>query len=101
MPVVTINPSGKTITVAEGSRLLDAVIAAGEKLDHKCSGNAQCGTCHLFLQEGRKSVSKIQRPEHEKLDSLIGVGSKSRLACQVTLGSEDVVVELLGFDSGF
>lgn len=101
MPVITIQPSGKTITAAEGSRLLDAVIASGESIGHKCDGKAQCGTCHIFVQEGRKSVSKTQRPEMEKLDTLIGVGSKSRLACQVMLGNEDISVELLGFSSGF
>lgn len=101
MPVVTIQPSGKTVTAAEGSRLLDAVIASGENIAHKCGGNAECGSCHIFIQEGRKSVSKTQRPEYEKLDTLIGVGSKSRLACQVMLGNEDISIELLGFSSGF
>lgn len=101
MPVITIQPSGKTITAAEGSRLLDAVIASGESIQHKCDGKAECGSCHIFIQEGRKSISKMQRSENEKLDTLIGVGSKSRLACQVMLGNEDISVELLGFSSGF
>ena len=101
MPVVTIMPAGKTITAAEGSRLLDALMHSGEAVEHKCDGKAECGSCHIFIQEGRKSVSRIQRPEHEKLDSIIGVGSKSRLACQVMLGNENISVELLGFGSGF
>lgn len=101
MPIVTIMPSGKTIAAAEGSRLLDILMGSGEAIQHKCDGKAECGSCHIFVQEGRKSVSKIQRPEHEKLDSLIGVGSKSRLACQVVLGNENISVELLGFSSGF
>lgn len=101
MPVVSIQPSGKTIEAAEGSRLLDVLRNSGESIQHKCDGQAQCGTCHIYVQEGRKSVSKIQRPEHEKLDSIIGVGSKSRLACQVILGNENISVELLGFASGF
>ncbi|HAJ72912.1 MAG TPA: ferredoxin, partial [Methylophilaceae bacterium] len=42
---------------------------------------------------GRKSISKIQRTENEKLDSIVGVGSKSRLACQAVLGEEDVTIE--------
>jgi 2Fe-2S ferredoxin len=94
-------PSGKTIEVAEGSRLLDAVMSSGEDIEHKCDGKAECGSCHIFVQEGRKSVSRAQRAEHEKLDSIIGVGSKSRLACQVMLGNENISVELLGFGSGF
>lgn len=101
MPVVSIQPSGKTIEAAAGSRLLDVLKNSGEAIQHKCDGQAQCGTCHIFIQEGRKTVSRIQRNEHEKLDSLVGVGSKSRLACQVILGNENISVELLGFTSGF
>ena len=101
MPVVTILPSGKTITVAEGSRLLDALMNSGEAIQHKCDGKAECGSCHIFIQEGRKSISRIQSQENEKLDTMIGVGSKSRLACQVTLGNENISVELLDFASGF
>ena len=101
MPVVSIQPSGKSIEVSEGTRLLDVLKNSGENIQHKCDGQAQCGSCHIYIQEGRKSVSKIQRNEHEKLDSLIGIGSKSRLACQVLLGNENITVELLGFSSGF
>lgn len=99
MPVISILPSGKSIEAAAGSRLLDVLLNSGESIQHKCDGQAQCGTCHIFVQEGRKTVSKIQRNEHEKLDTLVGVGSKSRLACQVVLGSENISVELLGFSS--
>jgi 2Fe-2S ferredoxin len=42
----------------------------------------------------------MQRVENERLDSIIGIGSKSRLACQVQLGTENVTVELLTFGSG-
>ncbi len=101
MPIVSIQPSGKTIEATEGARLLDVLKNSGEKIAHKCDGQAQCGSCHIYIQEGRKSVSKIQKPEHEKLDSIIGVGSKSRLACQVLLGNENISIELLGFSSGF
>lgn len=94
MPVLTIQPSGKTIQAAAGSSILSALLAGGEKVAHKCDGKAECGSCHIFVQEGRKSLSKIQRVENEKLDTLVGVGSKSRLACQAMLGDEDVTVEI-------
>lgn len=97
MPIVTIQPSGKTIEAATGSSILSTLIAAGEKIVAKCGGNAQCGNCHVYINEGRKSLSKTQKPEHEKLDSIVGVGSKSRLACQALLGEEDVTVEVLSF----
>jgi 2Fe-2S ferredoxin len=101
MSLLTIMPSGASIEVSEGTILLDAILSLEPKMAHKCEGNAKCGTCHIFLQEGRKGVSKIGREENEILDTLVGVGSKSRLACQVRiLGTENVKVELLGFGSG-
>lgn len=101
MPLVTVNPSGKSIRMAEGTTVLEAILAAGENGLGKCDGKGQCGGCHVFVHDGRKSLSKIQRAENERLDSIVGVGSKSRLACQAKLGTEDATVELLGFSSGF
>ena len=100
MSTVTIMPLGKTIDVAEGTTLLAAILGAEIALNHKCEGNANCGTCHIFVHEGRKGLSKVQRVENEKLDSIVGVSSKSRLACQARFGSENATIELLGFASG-
>ena len=55
----------------------------------------------MFVTEGRKGLSKMTPVENAKLDTIIGVGSKSRLACQASLlGTEAVTVELLGALSG-
>ncbi len=97
MTTLTVLPSGKTYDAAVGSTLLKALLAAGETIAHKCEGEAKCGSCHIFVQEGRKSLSKIQRLENDKLDTLVGIGSKSRLACQAVLGEDPVTVELLSF----
>lgn len=97
MPLLTITPSGKTIEAAEGTTLLDALLAAGEKIVSKCGGQAKCGACHIFVLEGRKSISKMTKIENEKLDTIVGVGSKSRLACQAQFGTENVTVEVLSF----
>ena len=102
MSILTILPSGREIEVVEGTSLLAALLSADVSMKHKCEGNANCGTCHIFVQEGRKGLSKIGREENERLDSIPGVGSKSRLACQAkVLGTENIKVELLGFGSGF
>jgi ferredoxin, 2Fe-2S len=102
MSSVTIMPSGKTIDAEPGKTLLEVILAAGESLKHECDGNAECGSCHLFVQTGRKSVSRIQPVENQKLDTMVGIGSKSRLACQARIiGEEDITIELLGFASGF
>lgn len=101
MSTLTIQPAGITTEVAAGTNLLQAILAAGAHLVSKCGGEAKCGACHVFVTEGRKGVSKITPLENAKLDALVGVGAKSRLACQATLlGSEPVAVELLGALSG-
>ena len=101
MTTLTIMPSGKTIEVSDGMTILAALLSAEVEIPHKCEGQAKCGSCHIFLQEGRKGVSKIGKLENEKLDTIVGIGSKSRLACQATvLGTENIKIELLSFGSG-
>jgi 2Fe-2S ferredoxin len=102
MPTVTIMPSGKTLDALEGVTLLQIIMTSGEPIEHKCDGKAACGSCHIFVHEGRRGISKIARDENERLDTIVGVGSKSRLACQAkVLGTENIKIELLGFASGF
>lgn len=101
MTTLTVMPEGKTIEVSEGTTILAALLGADVAINHKCEGQAKCGSCHIFVQEGRKGVSKVAKLENEKLDTIVGVGSKSRLACQATiLGTENIKIELLGFGSG-
>jgi len=101
MSTLTIMPSGKTADIIAGTSLLQAILDAGEKLVSQCGGEAKCGACHVFVTEGRKGISKMTPAENAKLDTIIGIGSKSRLACQITLlGTEPVTVELLGAMSG-
>jgi 2Fe-2S ferredoxin len=99
--MLTIMPSGKTVQIAEGMSVLEGVLSASVAILHKCDGKAECGSCHIYVQQGRKGVSKMGPAENAKLDTIVGVGSKSRLACQAKLlGTEDVTVEILGFSSG-
>jgi ferredoxin, 2Fe-2S len=96
MTTLTILPSGKTFEFSAGTTLLQAILDAGERLVSKCGGEAKCGACHVSLTEGRKGATKLTPAENAKLDTLVGIGSKSRLACQVTLlGTEPVTVTLL------
>ena len=101
MTTLTIQPAGLVADITAGSNLLQAILAAGGKLATKCGEQAKCGGCHLIVTEGRKGLSKMTPAENAKLDSIIGVSGKSRLACQATLlGTEPVTVELLGALSG-
>ena len=54
-----------------------------------------------YLQPGAERYVEVMFQEVERLDSIVGVGSKSRLACQAkVLGTENITIELLGFGSG-
>jgi 2Fe-2S ferredoxin len=101
MTTLTILPAGITVEVTPGTNLLQAILAAGGQLASRCGEQAKCGACHLFVTAGRKGLSKMTAAENTRLDSLIGVSGKSRLACQAELlGTEPVAVELLGALSG-
>lgn len=95
LTTMTVMPSGKSYQVAAGTSLLKALQAAGEPIQSKCGGDAKCDACHVFVTAGRKSLSRIQRAENEKLDGMVGISSNSRLACQALLGTEPVTVELI------
>lgn len=98
MTTLTIMPSATQVAVSGGDSLMGVLLEHGAPIAHKCDGQASCGQCHLFVLEGRKGLSKTTREENAILDTLVGVGSKSRLACQITiLGTEDVTVEVLSF----
>jgi len=102
MSKVTIMPVGKEVEAAEGTTLLAAIRSADASFMPEFDASKKdASPWHLFVQEGRKGISKTTKEENEKLDAIVGVGSKSRLACYATiLGTEDVKVELLGFASG-
>jgi 2Fe-2S ferredoxin len=94
---LTVLPEGKVLQVESGISLLEA-LRRGGLVHHACDGGANCtDLCHVFVHEGRKTLSKVSREENERLDAIVGVGSKSRLACRAVLGDQPVTVELLSF----
>lgn len=50
MPMLTIQPNGKSLEVATGNSLLAAILSAGEAMPHKCEGKAECGSCHIYVK---------------------------------------------------
>ena len=52
MPVVTFLPAGRSATVASGTSLLDAAVAAGVTLAAPCGGEGVCGECRTRLASG-------------------------------------------------
>jgi 2Fe-2S ferredoxin len=101
MATLTIKPSGQTVEVADGANLLATLKEVGIPIECTCESKKKHDPCHLFVLEGKKGLNKMGQPESEWLDNMVGVASKSRLACQVVFnGNENVTVELLGALSG-
>ncbi len=77
--MVKIEVDGKTIEVAEGTRLVNAIEAHGIDILHSCGGNARCTTCKVEFSHGEPA--KMTEAEKAKLaeKGLTGV----RLSCQI------------------
>jgi 2Fe-2S ferredoxin len=93
---VTVLPSGKTVEVASGARLFDALLLAGNVVTQHCGGRARCGICHVLVLQGGRGLSKVRKDERLRLAQLGGrESSKSRLSCQAFLGNQKVMIELI------
>jgi len=53
MPIITLKPSGKSITLAPGADLLEAVKAEGVAVEAPCGGKGVCGKCLVRVTHGR------------------------------------------------
>jgi 2Fe-2S ferredoxin len=96
MPRVTFLPAAATAEVAPGASILDAAELAGVELPHNCGGVCACVTCHVWVEEGRASLSEPSEREDDKLDEAVGLAPSSRLGCQARVGAADLVVRIPG-----
>jgi len=92
---VTVLPSGKTVEMASGDRLLDALLLAGDVITPHCGGRARCGVCHVLVLQGGRGLSKVRKDERERLAQIGGRASQSRLSCQAVLGIHSVTIQLV------
>jgi 2Fe-2S ferredoxin len=93
---VTFQPAGRTVDVAEGTRLIDAAEAAGVLLPGNCGGVCACTTCHVWIEAGAQTLSAIAEREDDRLSEAMGLRAESRLGCQARVGAGDVVVRIPG-----
>tara|TARA_B100000963_G_scaffold358153_1_gene382076 strand:+ start:420 stop:623 length:204 start_codon:yes stop_codon:yes gene_type:complete len=53
-----------------------------------------CTTCHVILRSGYNSIEAPEEDEEDLLDRAWGLEAESRLSCQVTVGNEDLEIEI-------
>jgi ferredoxin, 2Fe-2S len=95
MPTITVLPSGAAVDASEGDTILFALLVGGVPIKTECTGKAQCKSCHILIQDGAASLSKIAGPEQSQLKEIASTGPKSRLACQAVVGTGDVTIEIV------
>lgn len=90
-----IAPDGGAVTVdaAPGERLLDVAQAADQPLEGTCEGQMACSTCHVWI-DGAHTLPPPVEEEEDLLDMTPHIRRDSRLACQVRVGHNLLVVRI-------
>ena len=88
MPIITFQPSGKTIEVPKGTELLDAARNAGIDIESPCGGKGTCGKCVVRIVSGRIDS------DHPGLLSESAIKHGYTLACKTKILDSPVTVEI-------
>ena len=87
-------PDGAVLEVEPCTNLIEAVLAHGINIEHACEMACACTTCHVVIREGFDALEPSEELEDDLLDKAWGLEPDSRLSCQVTVGDEDLVIEI-------
>ncbi|MCX5661894.1 MAG: 2Fe-2S iron-sulfur cluster-binding protein [Planctomycetota bacterium] len=83
------------LMAGKGQDLLDVAMENGINIEHACGGVCACSTCHVYINEGMKSLSEAQDDEMDRVEEAPALRRTSRLACQsVIQGAGPIVVEV-------
>ncbi|MFA7370007.1 MAG: 2Fe-2S iron-sulfur cluster-binding protein, partial [Kiritimatiellales bacterium] len=97
MPVVTFQPSGKSIVAAAGSSLMECARSADVTIDAPCGGKGTCGKCMVRVISGAVDSQSLGALSQElAADGYV-------LACKTKILGDDVTVETpqrTGWDGG-
>ena len=100
MPKITVQAhpelcaEGAVFEARSGTFLCDALLRNGIALEHACEKACACSTCHVIVRQGFDALPPASDDEEDQLDRAWGTEAHSRLACQVVLRGEDLVLEL-------
>ena len=89
---LTVANDDVELEISAAISILNTLLRAGVKIDHRCGGRAQCGTCRCRILKGMENLSPIRERERMKLDKFPD-NDDLRLACQ-TFAHGDVTIEI-------
>jgi|TARA_B110000914_G_scaffold51465_1_gene44260 2Fe-2S ferredoxin len=89
-----ICPEGIELEVAPGESLCETLLDNGISIEHACELSCACTTCHVVVRKGFSGLDEASEAEEDMLDKAWGLESQSRLSCQITVGEEDLEIEL-------
>ena len=94
MKKVILEPINDSVNIKTESSLLQVLLAKELNVLMACQGRGLCATCHVYIKSGHESLTPLTDIEKRRLGGISGVNKTSRLACQVRVLGDGVVVEL-------
>jgi len=91
---IKLDPIGTNTQIKTNDNLLSGLLKNNLDVMQECGGRGMCSTCHVYIKEGMKSLSPLNRREKRTLEVITTCKMNSRLACQARVVGEGVVVEL-------
>jgi ferredoxin len=88
MPILQLGPARQRIEVSRGTRLIDAIRAAGFPIARSCGDDLVCAKCGVRVLEGRVSD---ERAAERRVKRANRVPDELRLACAIRV-RDDLVV---------
>ncbi len=82
------------IEAPAGANLIDVAMENGIDIEHACEMSCACTTCHVIIRKNFNSLETSSETEDDLLDKAWGLEPDSRLACQVIVGNDDLVIEI-------
>jgi uncharacterized 2Fe-2S/4Fe-4S cluster protein (DUF4445 family) len=89
MPLITFQPSYKTIEVPSGTELLTAARLAGVEVDAPCGGKGTCGKCVVRITAGQVDASSSLGVLTQE-----AVADGEVLACRTHIGTAPLTVAI-------
>jgi len=84
---ITFQPTGRTIHILPGTKILEAAARAGLTIETPCGGQGTCGKCRVKLTQGQCPPT----PSDEKIFSADELAEGWRLACQTAICQASVI----------